>query len=59
MPNYNYGESVYHICDKEQSKLLVTGVIHRGGDNYTYLVSSEFGEKECVDIELSREKTIF
>ena len=58
-PKFNYGEKVYHICDEQQSILLVTGVVHRGGELYTYMVSSDYGEKECTDIELTREKIIF
>lgn len=57
-PKFQFGQTLYHVCDPLQQPLIVTGVVHRG-EVYTYLVSTNDSEKECSDIELSNEKTIF
>ncbi|CAL2077630.1 protein of unknown function [Tenacibaculum sp. 190524A02b] len=56
---FETGDTVYHRTDELQEPRIVTGVIERPDNVYTYLVSDKEGETECYKIELSSVKTIY
>jgi len=56
---YNIGDTVYHIADSMQTKMLITGIVERPHNVVTYLASSSEAEREYFSLELTDEKAIF
>lgn len=58
-PIFEIGQTVYHVVDEMQEPHLITGIVQRSNNVFTYLISTKLGENEAYSIELSSEKIIF
>lgn len=58
-PEFKISEIVYHLTDSNQEAGMISGVIQRPDDHFTYFVLFNGREHEFYGLELSREKTIF
>ena len=54
-PLFHIGQTVFNCCDEIQEPRIITGVVNRPNNVFTYMVGYKDGENECYDIELSKE----